>query len=125
MALTRTRISLFYLAGYLYTGGIGFLFAPGLSLELFLSNGSYSDAMVRMVGVLLLSLGILATQMIRLNLDALYPSTLMVRSLILATLVWLYFRSSDPLFLILTGIVGLGFVLTLSSYLADRRGSGQ
>ncbi len=125
MALTRTRISLFYLVGYLYAGGIGFLFAPGLSLELFLSNGSYSDAMVRMVGVLLLSLGILITQMIRLNLDALYPSTLMVRSLILATLVWLYFRSSDRLFLILTGIVGLGFVLTLSSYLADRRGSGQ
>ena len=121
MTLTRTRASLFYLAGYLYVGGLGFLLAPALTLELFLSNGSYNDAMVRMVGVLLLSLAILITQMIRLNLDVLYPSTLVVRSLILATLVWLYFRADDPLFLVLTGIVGLGFVLTLSSYRIDRR----
>ena len=121
MTLTRTRVSLFYLAGYLYVGGLGFLLAPALTLELFLSNGSYNDAMVRMVGVLLLSLAILITQMIRLNLDVLYPSTLVVRSLILATLVWLYFRADDPLFLVLTGIVGLGFVLTLSSYRIDRR----
>ena len=121
MSLTRTRFSLFYLAGYLHVGGIGFLFAPGLTLELFFSNGSYSDVMVRFVGVLLVSLGILITQMIRLKIEALYPSTLLVRPLILATLVWLYSRAGDPLFLVLIGVVGLGFVLTIVGYLADRK----
>ena len=121
MSLTRTRFSLFYLAGYLYVGGIGFLFTPGLTLELFFSNGSYSDVMVRFVGVLLVSLGILITQMIRLKIEAMYPATLLVRPLILATLVWLYLRSGDPMMLVLIGIVGLGFVLTLAGYLADRK----
>ena len=61
MTLTLTRLSLFYLAGYLCVGGMGFLLAPGVTLELFLSNGSYSDVMVRFVGVLLVSLGFVLT----------------------------------------------------------------
>ena len=71
----------------------------------------------------MLALGILITQMIRLKVEGLYPATVAARSLILATLVWLYLRSGDPMMLVLLGIVGLGFVLTLASYLADRKRS--
>ena len=123
MALTRTRFSFFYLAGYLYAGGLGLLFVPDMVFEVFLSNGSYGDTMPRLAGVLMLALGILITQMIRLKVEGLYPPTVAARSLILATLVWLYLRSGDPMMLVLLGIVGLGFVLTLASYLADRKRS--
>ncbi len=36
-----------------------------------------------------------------------------------------YTPSRDPLFLVLTAIVGLGMVLTATGLLADRRASGQ
>jgi hypothetical protein len=119
--MRKTRVSLFYLAGYLSFGGLGLLFFPGPSLRLFLSTGDYSVPMVRLVGVLLLSLAIIVVQVIRHRAEALYPTTLLVRFVILAVLVWLYFSTVDPLFLVLTGIVGLGVLLTGFSYLRERR----
>ncbi len=118
--MSRTRLSLYYLAGYLIIGGLGFLFGPDLTLDLFMSNGSYDNVMIRFVGLLLLSLGIVISQIIRFNLFQLYPTTLLVRSIILIALVFFYFMTKDPLMLVLLGIVGLGFILTLTAYLLDR-----
>ncbi len=118
--MSRTRLSLYYLATYLTTGGLGFLIAPGMALDLFLSNGNYDDTMIRFVGLLLLVLGIVIIQVIRLSLYQLYPTTLFVRSIILVTLLIFYFRTSDPLMLVLLGIVGLGFLLTLTGFILDR-----
>lgn len=118
--MSRTKLSLYYLAGYLITGGLGFLLVPDIALKLFLSNGNYDDIMIRFVGLLLLSLGIVIAQVIRFELLQLYPTTLIVRSIILISLVWFYFETRDPLMLVLLGIVGLGFILTLTSYLLDR-----
>jgi hypothetical protein len=39
-------------------------------------------------------------------------------------LSWLYATSGNPFFLVLVGIVGLGFVLTLVADGVDRRASG-
>lgn len=77
--------------------------------------------MVRFVGVLLLALGILIMQMIRLRAGALYPSTLLVRAIILTALAAFYVSTRDPMMLILGGIVALGWAMTLRAYLADRR----
>ena len=118
--MSRTKLSLYYLAGYLITGGLGFLLVPDIALKLFLSTGNYDDIMIRFVGLLLLSLGIVIAQVIRFELLQLYPTTLIVRSIILISLVWFYFETRDPLMLVLLGIVGLGFILTLTSYLLDR-----
>jgi len=118
--MSRTNLSLYYLAGYLMVGGLGFLFVPQMALELFLSNGNYADVMVRFVGLLLLSLGILISQVIRYDLVQLYPVTLVVRSIILIALVIFYSMTGDPLMLMLLGIVGLGFILTLTAFLLDR-----
>jgi hypothetical protein len=123
--MNRTRASLYYLAGYLLFGGLGFLALPSLMLDLFLSNGSYNPVMVRFIGVLLLSLGIFIVQMIRYRLDVLYPTTLIVRSVILVTLIGLYLSSKDPMMLVLTGVVGLGFVLTSISLLRDKQAGEQ
>jgi uncharacterized protein YjeT (DUF2065 family) len=117
----RTHLSLYYLATYLIFAGIALIVAPGLALQLLLSNGSYGDVMPRLVGVVLFALGVFVAQVVRLHLEQLYATTLAVRVVILAVLVWLYAASSDPLFLVLLGVVGLGFVLTGTSYLLDRR----
>ena len=57
---------------------------------------------------------------IRARADALYPATLLIRLYFLACIIAFYAMTRDPLFLVLLVIVGLGFVLTLSSYLYDR-----
>jgi len=41
--MIRTRLSLFYLAGYLIPAGLLLLFAPTFALRLLLSNGEYGD----------------------------------------------------------------------------------
>jgi hypothetical protein len=119
--MTRTRISLYYLASYLLFGGVGLVFFPGPSLKLFLSTGTYDFAMVRLTGVLLIGLAIIVVQVIRHRVEVLYPTTLLVRLVILVVLIWNYFSAGDPLFLVLTCIVGLGVLITGSSYLSERR----
>jgi len=69
-------------------------------------------------------LGILVAQIVRHRVAALYPTTLVVRVVLVATMVSLYVSSRDPLFLVLTAIVGLGMALTATGFLADRRAGG-
>jgi len=121
--MKKTRMSLFYLAGYLLFGGIGFLVLPQPMLKIFFSTGNYSDLMVRFVGVLLLSLGIIIVQLIRHDASELYRTTLIVRTIILVALASFYFVYKDPLMIVLFLIVGVGYTLTLTSYLLDRRSS--
>jgi uncharacterized protein YjeT (DUF2065 family) len=118
--LGRTRLSLYYLAGYSLPSGLALLFAPALTLKLLFSNGHYSELIVRLVGIPLACLGVIVVQLIRHRVAVLYPTTLAVRVFILASVGWLYSLSGDPMFLALLGVVGFGFVLTLSCYLLDR-----
>jgi uncharacterized protein YjeT (DUF2065 family) len=120
-----TRLSFFYLVGYLTLGGLGLVFAPALALQLLGATGSYPPVLVRLLGALLLALGILVSQIVRHRVEVLYPTTLVVRVVLVGTMVPLYLASRDPLFLVLTAIVGLGMVLTATGLLADRRTSGQ
>lgn len=118
--MERTRRSLFYVAAYLLAGGCGLLAAPTLTLSLFLSCGAYNDVMVRFVGVLMVALGVLVVQIIRHRVEKLYPATVQVRLLVLAALSFFFLLTSDPLFLVLFAIVGLGVAATVASALLDR-----
>ena len=117
----RTHLSLYYLAGYLLFAGIGLVATGQFVMRLLLSNGEYGDALPRLLGVVLLALGVLIVQIIRHRLDVLYSTTLVVRGLILAVLLWLFAMTSDPFFLVLVAIVGFGVLLTGASFLLDRR----
>ena len=75
----------------------------------------------RLVGVFVLTLGIMVFQIVRLRLEALYTTLLGVRVGILVALLGLFVASSDPLFIVLMGVVGLGVVLTATSYWLDRQ----
>ncbi len=119
--MKRTRLSLFYLAGYLLPTGLALTVQPQATMSLLQARGDYGDVLPRFVGILLLALGIIVAHIIWTRAEAVYPGTLAARVVILAGLVWLYGKSQDPFFMVVTGVVALGFVLTLSSYLADRR----
>jgi len=119
--MTRTRLSLFYLAGYLIPAGLLLLFAPTFSIKLLLSNGEYGDVFPRLAGMLLIGIGILVVQIIRLRLDILYTTTLAIRLFFCVCLIVFYFISKDPFFLVLLAIVAFGLILTGLSYFMDKQ----
>jgi hypothetical protein len=121
--MNRTRLSLFYLVGYLIPAGVALLLGPQLALKLLFSTGSYGDVMPRFVGLFVLVLGILALQIVRHRLAVLYTTVLGVRGLMLLVMLALYFYSRDPLFISLLVVVGLGVVLTSISLWLDRQGA--
>ena len=121
--MSRTRLSLFYLAGYLWVGGIGLLLAPNDIANLFLSNIEYSAVMLQSLGMFMIGLGIIVVQIIRLHVSALYPTTLIVRVFICACLLYFFISTSNPFFLVLFCIVILGVLFTGSIYFLERRGS--
>ena len=118
--MQKTRASLYYLASYLVLGGLGLFVAPELALKLLFANGDYGTVMPRLAGMLMLGLGVFVTQMIRHDLTVLYPTTLVVRAFFIVSLLALYFATADPLFIALTIIVGIGFVLTGYTYLSEK-----
>ena len=119
--MRRTNLSLIYVASYLLPAGIFLLLAPRLALQLLLTTGDYGEILPRLVGLLLLGLGILVVQIIRYRVTALYPTTLAVRAVFCVGFVVLYTLSRDPLFLVLLAVVGLGVLGTSVSYVLDRR----
>jgi uncharacterized protein YjeT (DUF2065 family) len=119
--MNRTRLSLYYLAGYLVPAGLLLLFVPEFATKLLLSNRTYDYAPFHLAGVLLLVIGILIVQIIRHRLDALYSTTLVARALISATLLWLFLTTGDPFFAVVLVIVLIGVAITGTSYWLDRR----
>jgi uncharacterized protein YjeT (DUF2065 family) len=122
--MRRTRLSLLYLAGYLLPTGIALTARPRATMTLLQAQGEYGEVLPRLVGILLLALGIIVAHIIRARAEALYPGTLAARVVILAGLIGLYLQSLDPFFVVVTAVVGVGFLLTLACYLADRQSSG-
>jgi len=115
-----TRTSFYYLASYLVLGGVGLLADPALALRLLGATASYPASLARLMGGLMLALGVIVVEIVRKRVSPLYPTTLVVRALLVATLIALYATARDPLFLVLTVIVGFGMLLTSAGMLADR-----
>ncbi len=109
------------MATYLLGAGIALILAPSLALTLLFTKGHYGDVMPRLLGVVLLALGIVIVQIIRHRLEVLYTTTLLVRVFIMIVLAALLVYTGDPLFISLMVVVGLGMVFTGTSYLSERR----
>jgi hypothetical protein len=122
--MRHARLSLFYLAGYLIPTGLALIFAPDLTFKLLFSNGHYGDVIPRVAGGAFLALGILVVQIIRQGIDSLYLTMVGVRVMLVGLLVSLYVYARDPFFLVVTGVVSLGLLLTTVGYLMDRAPSG-
>ena len=121
--MNKTRLSLFYLGSYLTIIGFGLLLVPDGTLKILQSNGEYGDVFPRIAGMLMSGLGITVFGIIRARVSELYPATLLIRLYFLVCIVVFYSMTRDPLFLVIFAIVALGFVLTLSSFILDRKKS--
>ena len=121
--MNKTRLSLLYLGSYLVLIGLSLLFAPEGTLRLLQSNGEYGDVFPRVAGMLMSVLGLSVFGIVRAGVPELYPATIFIRIYFLICLAVFHRMTSDPLFVVLVVIVGIGFVLTASSYVLDRRSS--
>lgn len=96
---------------------------PNFALSLLLSNQAqgYGDVKPRFVGMTLIGVDVLVFQIVRLRIEQLYSTTLIVRIFFLAVLAVPYLLSRDPFFLVVFAIVGVGVALTWFSYWQERR----
>ena len=114
------KITLTYLVTYLAIGGLGFTLFPNQVLELFLSNGDYGDIMPRMTGMFMCALSFLIFRIIRNEDWYYYTATIYVRSAIVLILSWLFYKSSDPMLLILMGIVLIGLIPSIFIHIKNK-----
>lgn len=119
--MKRTRLSLFYLAGYLFPTGLGLLFAPQAFMKLLFSNQEYKDAFPQFSGILLIGIGIVVVNVILFGNPIWYRMTLIVRLVLWTGILGIYLRSRDPFFIVVLCVLGFGILLTGSFYLADRK----
>jgi uncharacterized protein YjeT (DUF2065 family) len=106
--MDRTRLSLFYLAGYLLPTGLALILAPEATLKLLQARGDYGDVMPRFIGILFLALGVIVCYIIYMRAKAMYVATLLARVVILAGFVGLYAQTGDPLSLAFLAVLVLG-----------------
>jgi hypothetical protein len=119
--MKRTWLSLFYETGYLLVAGVFLLAAPDTAFKLLFSNNSYGDVLPRLLGTVLLSIGVIFVQIVRMHIEKLYTTTIVVRVPLMAINLWLFYYSGNPLFLTLFVIVTLGVMLTVTGYVLDQR----
>ena len=117
--LPRTRLSLYYLVGYTLPVGAALMFVPQVTMSLLLTNHAYDDLGLRMFGVLLFSLGIIAFGLIINKASRVYTGTLFVRGFIIAALFVLYSQYRDPALLAISLVVIVGWTLTFLSWRKD------
>jgi hypothetical protein len=118
--MRKTRYSLFYLATYLLIIGFGLLLVPRTTLRVLQATGDYGDIFPRIAGMLMSGLGFTVIGIIRSQAAELYSATLFIRLYFLICIGVFYVMSGDSLFIVMAAVVAVGFVLTLSSLLADR-----
>ena len=119
--MTRTWLSLFYETGYLLVAGVFLLAAPDTAFKLLFSNTSYGDVLPRLFGTVLFSIGAVFVQIVRMHIEELYTTTIVVRVPLMAVNLWLFNYSGNPFFLTLFVIVTFGVVLTVTGYVLDQR----
>jgi len=121
----RTRLCLLYVAAYLIISGIALLIAPEVALRFMFSNTDYGVAMPRWVGMLSVALGALVSQVVRHRLAVLYPLGFFMPAAMVVGFAGLYLQSSNPLFLVVLGVVGVGVVATGISLSLERHSGRQ
>lgn len=119
--LPLTRISLYYLFTYLALTGLGLMFFPSATLRLLQSNATDGQDMARFAGILMLTIALLVSQIIRHSLDVLYAATVVIRLLIWAYVAWLYRHSNNPFFAVVLAVLGIGILLTGWAYISESR----
>lgn len=117
--LPRTRLSLYYLAGYTLPVGLALMSVPQLTMQLLFSNHAYDDLGLRIGGVFLFALGLMVAGMIIREISRAYVLTLFVRAFIIAALLTLFSQYRDPALLATSTVVTIGWLLTFIGWRKD------
>ena len=118
--MPRTRRTLFYLASYLSLTGLALLFAPGTTLKLLFATREYPDPFVQFSGILMLGLALIVVNVIKYGSPVFYRATLIARIPMWICILGLYLNTKETFFVVVLCVLGLGIVLTGSSYLLER-----
>jgi uncharacterized protein YjeT (DUF2065 family) len=119
-ATRRVRLCIWYVAGYLVLSGLALALAPRGALAAMLSNTDYGDVMPRWVGMLSVAMGTLVGQIVRLRIAMLYPLSFFMPAAMLVGFLGMYLQSGDPLFLVVSAVVGVGVLATGTSMLVEK-----
>jgi hypothetical protein len=119
-ASMRTRLCIWYVAGYLIVSGTALLLDPSTTLAMMLSDTDYGLVMPRWVGMLSVALGTLVGQVVRHRIVVLYPLSFFMPAAMLVGFVSMYLQSANPLFLAISAVVAIGVLATGTSMLTDR-----
>jgi hypothetical protein len=115
------RISLMFVASYLFLTGLGLLVAPGATLQLMGSSVDYGSIMPRWVGMFSVALAAFISQVLKHKLTVLYPLGFLMPGAMLFGFLALYFKSGDKLFLTVAAVVAVGVAATGVSLWHDRK----
>ncbi len=118
------RWSLSYVVTYLAVGGLGFAIFPRQTRDLFLSNRDYDDVGFRLAGVLMVGLAYLVGTILRYRDGKYYPVSIVVRSVFVAFLFFLFALDRDPMFLVLNAVVLVGLLPSVVLHLRARSARG-
>jgi uncharacterized protein YjeT (DUF2065 family) len=119
--MRRTHLSLYYLVGYLFPAGLLLFLVPTQATTLLLSNQTYDEPPLRLAGLVLIALGMLIAQIIRHDIEVLYTTTVVIRSVLSVGLLGMFIATGNPFFAVVLVVVLIGIALTGASYLLDRR----
>ncbi len=107
-----SRISKIYLISYLTFGGFSCLFFPQGTLRLFLATGNYQNALMQLIGALLLGLDTLVILNVFSEGDRFMRKAIVARIVIILGMLVTYFNTGERMLLILIAIVGTGVALS-------------
>ena len=127
--MSAKRIIFGYLSGYLIFTGIGLISVPHTFFTVLLhSNQTYSTSSLQFAGMFALALGILFAVITYFNDMKYFLVSMLVRTGIVAILLFLYSSSGDPAFLFILPIVLLGlipaYIIVIKEKIAGRESQG-
>ncbi|MDH3650280.1 MAG: hypothetical protein OEQ53_11390 [Saprospiraceae bacterium] len=115
------KITLTYLVSYLVGGGICLLTVPGFFLKILQSNQDYGDVMPRFAGVFMLALGCFVGMILYYKDYKYYRFSIVIRTIIVAILIWFYISTKDPFFIVVNIIVLIGLIPSYVAVLNEKK----
>jgi hypothetical protein len=119
--LVQTRLSLFYLAAYLFPLSAGLLLSPTTTFHLLGSKAEHAGTLWRWFGVLLLVLAIVVVNLIWNHRAASTIITVIVRVVFVGLFSYLVGHAGNRGYVVVLIVLGLGEIWTLIALAIDLR----
>jgi len=119
--LTRTRVSLYYLTGYLFPLSTGLLISPTATFQTLGSHAEHANAGWRLFGALLLLLAVVVVRLILTRRSAAYINTAIGRLVFVGLFSFLVGKTGNPAYAVILIVLGFGELWTLGALAVDLR----